>query len=963
MGTSFDSVCARGRLRLAVLALLLPALAFASCSQAAPPTPNLEATVDAAMEATATAELAAQATVVAAIAATATAEAAAQATVDASVAATVAAQAPTPTPTHTPTPTLVPTPTFTPIPTPTPTSIPPTPTPTLTSTPTATPTLIPPTPTLTPTPTPTPDLASVVERVRSSVVRVETPLGTGSGVIVEVDSGGRAVVVTNHHVVDDAGSIDVLVNDSNRYTATLLGFDSNKDLAALSICCSSGFQAATLSHRTELPDGSTVFTMGYPLGVGRATVTRGVVSGSWFQAEAGRWMVQTDAAINPGNSGGPLFTMNGEVVGINTSVIRETGSGRAVEGFGFAVSAWTLRESLQAMTAGARIGPTPTPTPLPGTGATFGPVDGVLMDEPDGFIETFRANVTLDDFSAVATFENPSNAEWDYGFLFRRAGLNRFHAVVIDETGYWYHRVRQGTEEGDHLDRGQASSFLDGPSNANEIRIVALGDEGWFFLNGAFIAKLDLSSGDKTGDIAAISGYFTRSSSDTGTKSIPFRGFTVRAPEYVGDEGELEHQDDGFIRTSYLDVNTADFTVHATFTNPYSSLTGTWDYGIAFRDDPSARNIFHAVTISSSGQWEYFVREGSATSTYLASGSVLINRAAGGTNRFLLVAVGDTALLHINGEFITVLDISRGSRRGDIGVGTGFYTGNERPGYSTGYDFQVWTLEGVHASTERFTAISSSGSHTCALRQDGSAVCWGSNTYGQRTPPMGERFEAISSGSGHTCALRQDGSPVCWGDNEDGQATPPAGERFTAISSGGDHTCALRSDGSAVCWGDNQVDQATPPTGERFTSVSSGFQHACALRESGAPVCWGNNDYGETSPPIAELFSTISNGGHHTCALRKDGSPVCWGLNTLDWITPPAGERFIAISSGLQHTCALRANGSAVCWGDNQVDQATPPAGERFMAISSGALHTCALREDGTPVCWGYNLVGQASPP
>ena len=68
--------------------------------------------------------------------------------------------------------------------------------------------------------------------------------------------------------------------------------------------------------------------------------------------------------------------------------------------------------------------------------------------------------------------------------------------------------------------------------------------------------------------------------------------------------------------------------------------------------------------------------------------------------------------------------------------------------------------------------------------------------------PTTERFAAVSAGLVHTCALRTDGSAVCWGDNAEGQAEPPTGERFTAVSAGGLHTCALRADGSAVCWGD-----------------------------------------------------------------------------------------------------------------------------------------------------------------
>ena len=516
--------------------------------------------------------------------------------------------------------------------------------------------------------------------------------------IVEVEAGGRAVVVTNHHVIAGGGAVTVVVNDVSRYPATILGFDAAKDLAALRICCSTGFRAAPIGDATALRVGDAVFAMGYPLGINQASVTSGVVSRVHFEAASGRWLVQTDAPINPGNSGGPLFTLNGEVVGINTEVIRESESGTSVEGFGFAVSATTVGQALPAMKQGSRVGSiataTPTAVPRGGSARGFGPRDGSLEHKDDGFIETYSAGVDLAEFTAVATFENPydrSVGGWDYGFLFRDADVNQFHAVGVANDGTWYHDVREGTSEGRDLDDGWSSALRTGRGESNELRIVAAAHRGWFFINGVLVADLDLSVGPPAGDVFISTGYFE--GNGVPGRSTVFLGFAVRELRFVAEEsGALRHDRDGNIEAFQMQTSTRDFMVGVEFVNPYARDAGTWDYGVAFRS--TGFNYFQAAVVDSGGGWQYSVREGSTTPTYRDSGRVALNLDEGGTNRFFLLVVGDTALLYVNGTFVIELDISRGAEMGDIWVGTGFFADNERPGAATEYrGFEVWSLD------------------------------------------------------------------------------------------------------------------------------------------------------------------------------------------------------------------------------------------------------------------------------
>ena len=169
-----------------------------------------------------------------------------------------------------------------------------------------------PTPTIGPDTTP----AELVERVKDGVVRVTAGSSGGSGFIFAT-VGDTAFVVTNHHVIEDADAIDVTVKDARTYPATLLGFNSDKDVAVLAICCDSGFVVLDWESGPAPAIGTPIVAIGYPRSAQTGVVaTTGEIAGP--DSITRRYdVIAHTAPLNPGNSGGPLLSMDGRVLGIN----------------------------------------------------------------------------------------------------------------------------------------------------------------------------------------------------------------------------------------------------------------------------------------------------------------------------------------------------------------------------------------------------------------------------------------------------------------------------------------------------------------------------------------------------------------------------------------------------------------------------------------------------------------------
>lgn len=161
-------------------------------------------------------------------------------------------------------------------------------------------------------------------------------IGSGSGFIYKsTDKNGY--ILTNHHVIDGADKVEIILTTSETVEVKILGSDSYTDLAVLSINKDKITKVANLGNSDSIKIGSSVFTVGSPMGSDYSgSITKGIVSGKDRTVQNNNVVtkvIQTDAAINPGNSGGPLVNLAGEVIGITSMKLAK----EEIEGMGFAI--------------------------------------------------------------------------------------------------------------------------------------------------------------------------------------------------------------------------------------------------------------------------------------------------------------------------------------------------------------------------------------------------------------------------------------------------------------------------------------------------------------------------------------------------------------------------------------------------------------------------------------------------
>jgi flagellin-like protein len=281
--------------------------------------------------------------------------------------------------------------------------------------------------------------------------------------------------------------------------------------------------------------------------------------------------------------------------------------------------------------------------------------------------------------------------------------------------------------------------------------------------------------------------------------------------------------------------------------------------------------------------------------------------------------------------------------------------------------------------------------------------------------------EGTINGGRHICGVLTNGSAMCWGYNSYGilgnglttDSSIPVfvsgGYNFLKISTGSTHTCGVLTNGNAMCWGryvygqlgDGTLDTSYIPVfvfGDyNFSTISTGLSYTCGLLTNGSAMCWGyggngqlgNGSTNNSNIPIFVFggynFTTISTGSQHTCGILTNGSAMCWGYNTEGQlgngstgglsnipVFVSGNYKFYQLSSGNSYSCGVLTNGSGVCWGYSGYGQLgnngiyshyNSPVfvngNHNFSIILAGATHTCGVLTNGSGMCWGDNDDGQ----
>lgn len=250
--------------------------------------------------------------------------------------------------------------------------------------------------------------------------------------------------------------------------------------------------------------------------------------------------------------------------------------------------------------------------------------------------------------------------------------------------------------------------------------------------------------------------------------------------------------------------------------------------------------------------------------------------------------------------------------------------------------------------------ISVSGSHSVALKSDGTVVATGHNEDGQCDTESWCDIVAVSAGDSHTVGLKADGTVIAIGDNSGEQCETGDWQDIIAIAAGGSCTYGLKADGTVILtdWSEDTADWRD------IISIAAGCGHVVGLKSDGKVVAAGLNESGQCDVQDWRDIVAISAGSSHTVGLKSDGTVVAVGNNNGSYSFPGGccntqnWKGVVAVAAGSFHTVALKADGMVVAIGGEYGKRYNIHDWHDIVAISAGS-HTIGLKKDGRVVAVG----------
>ncbi len=335
-------------------------------------------------------------------------------------------------------------------------------------------------------------------------------------------------------------------------------------------------------------------------------------------------------------------------------------------------------------------------------------------------------------------------------------------------------------------------------------------------------------------------------------------------------------------------------------------------------------------------------------------------------------------------------DLTDDSSKPDDGQGGNVETPDEEIEYED-YDSELTSDDEVVVKSG-FRNVSTKNVHTCAIHNDKTLYCWGSNGSGE-----------IGNDGANTEKANIDGvkTPTKIGEKE-----------WVHVSAGRDFTCGIKEGGALYCWGRNSWGElGNGESGNenskkvpvviaedlKWKYVATGIDHACGMTEEGKIYCWGANDtakIGNNQIGVSNNITTpvlvsektdwirLIAGPETTCAINEERFAFCWGRMYDKWETfrdyykvPTqfTGAKWWDLALGKNHFCGIKIDGTLYCWGNNSSDRlglgpdAPVVVGKitrvgtdsDWREVSAWDRHVCAIKADHTLYCWGNNDFGQ----